>query len=52
MGGCPTGQPLRTAARPVPSFCSADVQSPVQGTASAAELAFAAQVCANVKADV
>ena len=52
VGGCPSGQPLRTAARPVPSFFSVAMRSHAQGTASAAELAFVAQVCANARGDV
>ena len=52
VGSFRSGQPLRTAARPVPSFCSVDARSHTQGTASAAELAFVAQVCANAKVDV
>ena len=42
VGGCPSGQPLRTAARPVPSFYSVAVRSPAKGAATGAELAFVA----------
>ena len=52
VDGCLSGQPLRTAAKPVPSSCSVAVSSHAEGTANVARLVRVAQVSANVKGDV
>jgi len=52
VGGCLSGLPSRTAAKPAPSSYSVDVSSHDPGTASAAGLMCVAQVSANVKGAV
>jgi len=52
VDGCLSGQPLKTAAKPVPSSCSVAVSSHAEGTANAARLVCVEQVSANVKGDV
>ena len=52
VNGCHSGQLLRTAAKPVPSYCVVAVKCLAQGIASAQGRLYIAQFSANVKVDV
>ena len=47
VDGCLSGQPSKTAAKPVPSSCSVAASSHAEGTANVARLVCTAQVSAN-----